>query len=292
VVAKAEAVPESFSVGVILLHYPNCLPPKCRLDVTWPFCWERIMMTSQEAATRLLAEIGADWPRCKPIPTEPIVTLCEAVWREGGRPTITRLASRLGLSVRAVRLGVMAWHRRVDTSIFDLQTPASQQQNLDYLIRNVSPAIATAPRTYLDPLYPGRWSGPSGKILAYLARIRDRWLRDTLTLFSLIEADSTDTALYGCITGFASGMRRLMLEASIPVITAVDPYDLFARLYRREIGRGFTDHYRVRTLKLWNQVSRAFLEYARKLSAEDANRMRRSSFALSLIDSDSDNGPS
>src|SRR5262249_2908654 len=42
---------------------------------------------------------------------------------------------------------------------------------------------------------------------------------------------------------------------------------------RREIGRGFTDHYRVRTLKLWNQVSRAFLEYARKLSAEDVNRM-------------------
>jgi hypothetical protein len=167
----------------------------------------------------------------------------------------------------------MAWHRRIDTSIFDLQTPASQQQNLDYLIRNVSPAIATAPRTCLDPLHPGHWPAPSSKILAYLARIRDGSLRDTLTLFALVETDSTDIALYGCITGFASGMHRLMLEASIPVITAVDPYDLFARLYRREIGRGFTDHYRVRTLKLWNQVSRAFLEYARKLSAEDVNRM-------------------
>jgi len=231
------------------------------------------MMTSQEAATHLLAEIGPEWPRCKSIPTELIVALCEAVWREGGRPTIARLASRLGLSVRAVRLGVMAWHRRVDTSPFDLQTPASQQQNLDYLIRNVSPAIATAPRTCLELLHPGRWPAPSGKILAYLARIRDRSLRDTLTLFALVEAGNTDTALYGGITGFASGIRRLMLEASIPEITAVDPYDLFARLYRREIGRGFTDHYRVRTLKLWNQVSHAFVEYAGKLSADDANRM-------------------
>ena len=231
------------------------------------------MMTSQEAATRALAEIGPEWPQCKPIPTELIVALCEAVWREGGRPTIARLASRLSVSIRTVRLGVMAWHQRVDTSTFDLQTPASQQQNLDYLIRNVSPVIATAPRTCLDPLHPGRWSAPSGTILAYLARIRDRSLRDTLTLFALVEAGSTDTALYGCITGFASGMHRLMLEASIPEITAVDPYDLFARLYRREIGQGFTDHYRVRTLKLWNQVSRGFSEYARKLSAEDANRM-------------------
>jgi hypothetical protein len=138
------------------------------------------MMTSQEVATRLLGEIGPEWPQCKPIPTELIVALCEAIWREGGRPTITRLASLLGLSVRAVRPGVMAWHQRVDTSPFDLQTPTSQQQNLDYLIRNVSPAIATAPRTCLDPLHPGRWPAPSGKILAYLARIRDRSLRDTL----------------------------------------------------------------------------------------------------------------
>jgi hypothetical protein len=231
------------------------------------------MMTSQEATTRLLAEIGPDWPRCKPIPTELVVVLCEAVWREGGQPTIARIASRLDLSVRAVRLGVMTWCQRVDTSPFDLQTPASQQRNLDYLLRYVSPAIATAPRTCLDPLHPGRWPAPSGKILAYLARVRDRSLRDTLTLLTLVEGGNRETALYGCITGFASGMRRLMLETSISDITAVDPYDLFARLYRREIGRGFTDHYRVRTLKLWNQVSRAFLEYASKLSAEDANRM-------------------
>ena len=58
----------------------------------------------------------------------------------------------------------------------------------------------------------------TGKILAYLARIRDRSLRDTLTLFALVEAGNTDPAVYGCITGFASGMHRLMLEASISEI--------------------------------------------------------------------------
>jgi hypothetical protein len=199
--------------------------------------------------------------------------LCEAIWREGGSPTIARLASLVGLSVRAVQPGVMAWRRRLVTSPFDLQTPASQQQNLDYLIRMVSPAIASAPRTCLDPVHPERWPVPSGKILAYLAQVRDQSIRDTVTLVALIEARGAEESFYGCITGFASSMRHLMLEASIADIRAVDPYDLFARLYRREIGRGFTDHYRVRTLKLWNQVSHSFVEYASKLSVEDATRM-------------------
>ena len=123
------------------------------------------MMTSQEATARLLAEIGPDWPRCKAVPTELIVTLGEAVWREGGNPTIACLASLLDLSVRAVQPGVIAWRRRVDTSPFDLQTPASQQRNLDYLTRMVSRAVASAPRTCLDPLHPGRWPVPSGKML-------------------------------------------------------------------------------------------------------------------------------
>jgi hypothetical protein len=52
---------------------------------------------------------------------------------------VARLASRLDLSVRAVRPGVLAWRGRVDTSTFEVQTPASQQRNLDYLIRIVSP---------------------------------------------------------------------------------------------------------------------------------------------------------
>ena len=231
------------------------------------------MMTSQEATARLLAEIGPDWPRCKAVPTELIVTLGEAVWREGGSPTIACLASLLDLSVRAVQPGVIAWRRRVDTSPFDLQTPASQHRNLDYLTRMVSPAVASAPRTCLDPLHPGRWPAPSGKMLAYLAQIRDRSIRDTLTLVAMIEAGGSEKSLYGCITGFAASMRHLMSEASIADITAVDPYDLFARLYRREIGQGFSDHLRVRTLKLWNQVSHTFVEYTPKLSAEDASRM-------------------
>ena len=231
------------------------------------------MMTSEEARAHLVTEIGPEWPQCKAIPTELMVTLCDAIWREGGRPTIACVASVLGLSVLAVHPGVIAWRRRVDTSPFDAQTSASQQQNLDYLIAMVSPAIASAPRTCLDPHHPGRWPAPSGKILAYLAQIRDRSIRDTLTLAVLIEAGGAEKSWYGCITGLASSMRRLMSEASIADITAVDPYDLFARLYRREVGGGFTDHYRVRTLKLWNQVSHSFEEYASKLSTEDASRM-------------------
>jgi hypothetical protein len=231
------------------------------------------MVTSQEATRRLLSEIGPEWPRCKPVPTELIVALCEALWREGGSPTVARLASHLDLSVRAVRPGVLAWRRRVDTSTFEVQTPASQQRNLDYLIRIVSPAIATAPRTCLDPLHPGRWPVPGGKILAYLARIRDPSLRNTLTLLALIDVGIPETSVYGCITGFASGMQRLMLQTSMPDVTSVDPYDLFARLYRREIGHGFTDHHRVQMLKRWNHVSHSFGEYAAKLSAEDVNRM-------------------
>src|ERR1017187_5441671 len=159
------------------------------------------MMTFQRATKCLLAKIGPHWPRCKPVPTELTVALCEAVWREGGSPTVARLASHLSLSVRAVRPGVIAWRRRVNTSPVSMQTPASQEQNLDYLIRLVSPAIATAPRTCLDPLHPRRWPAPSGKILAYLAQIRDRSLRDTLSLASLIEGSGTPQAQYGCITG-------------------------------------------------------------------------------------------
>ena len=231
------------------------------------------MMTSQQARAGLLDKIGPEWPKCKAVPTKLMVALCEAIWREGGSPTIARTSSLLGVSYRAVQPGVMAWHRRLDTSPFVLQTRASQQQNLDYLIKIVSPAVASAPRTCLDPLHPGRWPVPSSKILAYLAQVRDRSIRDTVTLVALIEADGAERSFYGCITGFASSMRRLMLENSIPDVAAVDPYDLFARLYRREIGQGFTDHYRVRTLKLWNQVSHTFQEYAAKLSAEDASRM-------------------
>ena len=74
-------------------------------------------MTFQRATKCLLAKIGPHWPRCKPVPTELTVALCEAVWREGGSPTVGRLASHLSLSVRAVRPGVIAWRRRVNTSL-------------------------------------------------------------------------------------------------------------------------------------------------------------------------------
>jgi len=257
-----------------------------------------MMMTSQEARAHLVSEIGPDWPQCKAVPTELIVPLCEAFWREGGRPTIARVASLLGLSVRAVQAGVIAWRRRVDTSPFDVQTPASQQQNLEYLMAMISPAVASAPRTCRDPHHPGRWPVPSGRILAYLAQIRDRSIRDTLTLSALIEAGGPEKSWYGCITGLASSMRRLMSDAAIADITTVDPHDLFARLYQREIGREFTDHYRVRSLKLWNQISHSFESYITKLSTEDAariepffirpitgrNKLRHASLLKSVID--------
>jgi hypothetical protein len=113
------------------------------------------MMTSQQARACLLDKIGPEWPKCKAVPTKLKVALCEAIWREGGSPTIARTSSLLGVSYRAVQPGVMAWHRRLDTSPFVLQTPASQQQNLDYLIKIVSPAVASAPVRVWIPFIPG-----------------------------------------------------------------------------------------------------------------------------------------
>jgi len=50
-------------------------------------------MTIEEAVGNLKAIIGERWPRMNPLPEEPVIALCEALWADGLRPNISKVAS-------------------------------------------------------------------------------------------------------------------------------------------------------------------------------------------------------
>ncbi len=231
-------------------------------------------MKSQKVLRRIKAKLGSDWPTCKPVPNEMIAELCDAIWEEGGSPTGARLLKLLHLNQRAVFPGIKAWRQQVDLSPDDLQTEVGLLKNKAYLDRLVSPLMAAAPQTCLDSLNDGRWQIPSPKVLAYLGRIRNESVRDSMILAALV-VQSTPTALYGGITTFTSCMRVLMADLAVTRISTIDPHEMIPKLYRREIGKNFSDHGRVRLVKVWNQISRGFEEYAARLSDAEVEKLSR-----------------
>lgn len=231
-------------------------------------------MRSQKVLKRIKAKLGSDWPTCKPVPNEMIAELCDAIWEEGGSPTGARLLKLLHLNQRAVLPGINAWRRQVDLSPDDLQTDVGLLKNKAYLDRLVSPLMAAAPQTCLDSLNDGRWQIPPAKVLAYLGRIRNKSVRDSMILAALV-GQSTPEALYGGITNFTSCMRVLMADLAVTEISTIDPHELIPKLYRREIGTNFSDHRRVTLVRVWNQISHSFEEYAARLSDAEAEKLSR-----------------
>lgn len=231
-------------------------------------------MKSQKVLRRIKAKLGSDWPTCKPVPNELIAELCDVLWEEGGSPSGARLVKLLHLNPRAVFPGINAWREQVDLSPDDLQTEVGLEKNKAYLAKLVSPLMAAAPQTCLDSLNDGRWQIPTAKVLAYLGRIRNESVRESMILAALV-GQSTPVALYGGITTFTSCVRVLMADLAVTRIGAIDPHEMIPKLYRREIGKNFSDHLRVRLVKVWNQISRSFEEYAARLSDTEVEQLSR-----------------
>ena len=49
---------------------------------------EVAFLLGEESVTNLKAVIGDGWPKMKPLPEEPAIALCEALWLAGHRPYV------------------------------------------------------------------------------------------------------------------------------------------------------------------------------------------------------------
>jgi hypothetical protein len=70
-------------------------------------------------------------------------------------------------------------------------------------------------------------------------------------------------------------MRVLMADLAVTRIGAIDPHEMIPKLYRHEIGKHFSDHLRVRLVKVWNLISHSFEEYAARLSDAEVEKLSK-----------------
>ena len=145
-------------------------------------------MTVDETVARALAHLGDHWQRSKPIADELIAEICEALLESGINPTTSTLCNYLPFNQRAFSHGVTAWRRSKGFSTVGYTSDPDQVISLEVLKRRVSPEIATAPQTCLDPLHGANWPTPPHRVLAYVGRIQNSSLRDSMSLFGLIRA--------------------------------------------------------------------------------------------------------
>jgi len=223
-------------------------------------------MAVDETIARVLSTLGDQWRRSKPIADELIAEICDALLVSGINPTIGTLGNYLPFNYRAFRHGVLAWRISKGFSTVGYTSDPDQVISLEVLKRLVSPEIATAPQTCLDPLNGAKWPSPPHRVLSYVGRIQNNSLRDTMSLFGLIRAGDQGYHIYTQTSNFVGIIRRVMVEQSIENVTTIDPDDLLFRIQTGEIGRGLTDQSRCAIFRYWTPIRNAFEDYGARLS--------------------------
>jgi integrase len=219
-------------------------------------------MTIEKAVDNLKAIIGEAWPKMNPLPTEPVITLCEALWASGLRPNVTKIASYFpGSCIRPFIAGVAAW-RQLRGFTNKARYPALGR--LEDLTPHIAPEIAAAPLTCFDPTNDGRWPIPSPKVIGYVRGIENVSIRNAMALYAGLN-DVRQHQYYSRIVTFVTSLRPLMRELNIEDVTRIDPDDLFRRLLVKDVGVNLTDGQRVIFPQTWNMVRNSFDDYAEKL---------------------------
>jgi hypothetical protein len=233
-------------------------------------------MTSQEIAGRIQADLGPMWSRDRILPADVVAPLCEALWQEGVIPT-RRIIQRClpGWNEHSLGPGVVAWRIQKGLPQQGIRGPRAVPTNLSELAKIVSPAVASAPQTCFDPANDGRWLTPSLTVLAYLGRIENQSVRDSMALFAILRADRQQFSMRNQIANFTYIMRRVMIEQTIGDVTSIDANDLLFRIHVGEVGKGLTDHQRRTLIGQWSAIRNVYEEYAEKLTTEQLEGISR-----------------
>lgn len=232
-------------------------------------------MTLGKVVERVLTALGDGWPRSKEVPHEMIAKVCDAMWNEGITPNTRIMSNYLALNPRAFRLGVLAWRRSKGFSTVGYKYEPELAISLDTLKERLSPEVVTAPQTCCDPSNDGRWTIPALKILAYIARIQNPSLRDTMALFAFSKAGAREHRLYTNVSNFVAIIRLVMTEQSIENVGAINPNDLLFQIYEEKVGRGLTEGARFGIFTYWTSVRSAFEDYAERLSEPQRRTLSR-----------------
>ncbi len=233
-------------------------------------------MTSADIAFRIQADLAPTWPRNRPLPSEVVAEICEALWQEGINPNRRIVQQRMPLwNDHAFGPGIVAWRKKKGLSEQGTRVGYALATNLSELAKIISPAIARAPLTSYDPVGDGRWPVPPVRVLSYLGRIENQSVRDAMALFALLRADRQAKSIYGQITNFVRVIRSVMVEQSIEDITKVDANDLLFRIHVGELGKGLSEHQRRTFLGQWSAIRNAFDEYAEGLTPEQLEVMKQ-----------------
>jgi integrase len=222
------------------------------------------MMTIEQAVQKIQA-VSSSY-KSEPVPNNLLADLCNAMWDAGQHPQINTILSCLPhLDKRAIQRGFHAWRA---SKGFRLQYPRWANPNFagpEALAKSVSPEVARAPFTWLDPANDGRWPGLHPRLVGYLIRIENPSLRDVMVLYSLIKATYGEQALYCRLSTCAAPLRKLMQEQRIERVQDINPDDLLFRVSEGKAGKDLTPTQRSALLLGWNTLTNTFLEYAERL---------------------------
>ena len=159
--------------------------------------------------------------------------MCDELWTEGINPRTADIAGHLQrVNVTAIGPGLTAWRRTKGLPEIGMRSARALPQNLQELTGIIAPEIARAPHTCFDPVNDGRWAAPPRKIIAYVGRIENQSLRNTMALFAVLKVNCKDYQTYTRMSSFVCTMRAIMTEQSIVDITTINPNELLFRVYR------------------------------------------------------------
>ena len=154
--------------------------------------WEKIM-TIEESIAAIRQCTATEWTKSKPVPSELVIALCDALWEDGRYPQIKLIREYFSnLHVRAL---VKGFHESRRVRGLHIHYPRWANPHIgssEALMKILSPAVAQAPLTCLDPANDGRWQTVHPRSVAYLASIPNQSVRDVLALYGLIKASLGD----------------------------------------------------------------------------------------------------
>src|SRR5712691_1822312 len=224
-------------------------------------------MTFKQAMRAIERLTASDWNKSKPIPDGMIAALCDALWNDGQYPQIKTIREHLpNLHERAITKGFHAWRSGKGLHLHYPRWANPHIGGPAVLTKAVSAAIASAPLTFFDRDNDGRWQPPHPKIVAYLVSIRNRSLRDVMTLYALIKSSFGEKPLYCRLSSYAVPLRKLMEEHQIEDVCAIDPDDLLLRVCESQTGKSLTENQRSFIVLGWNTLSNTFQEYGERLN--------------------------